>query len=494
MKKYCNFVLAVLLFMGMCQGAAFAENGGSESQPQLISTIEQLDQIRYQPNGNYQLENDILIYAGSYEAGKWVPNRRWDPIGWEQQPFTGTFDGNGHRILFSIGEDQGYGYVGLFGVAKNACIKNVTVAADIKVNSRYAGAVAAYAEDSSFENCVATGSINIRYITKKDKETSYAGGICGYAKNCTFLSCGSKCPVTINGLADEGFYYCYVCDQYHLLPVCGGGLIGATEQGTVSRCYAIQEVSVSSKRYRSGAGYSCHTGGLIGINGSTVEECYATGPIFAEADYGGDSQIYAGGLIGENKGNVCNSYTSGSIMAKYGLGVSYVHGQGMNSHTSAMPSYVFSQTGLMVGRNVGKLENCYAAGTGISTFRDEQSEDGGSQTFRAGFVFAQCNEENGKPYLKQENYQNCYSIREYVDSEINADPHNRRYPTSSRDLKTTYSHFCTPQDLEQIIPMKTIAQLQDKSTYEAWDFQSVWDISAERNDGLPYLRNNNLYQ
>lgn len=130
----------------------------------------------------------------------------------------------------------------------------------------------------------------------------------------------------------------------------------------------------------------------------------------------------------------------------------------------------------------------------ISAFRDVQSEDGGSQTFRAGFVFARYYGEDDGPYLKQEDYQNCYSIREYVDSEINTDPHNRRYPTSSRGLRTNYNHFCTPQDLEKIIPMKTIAQLQDKSTYEAWDFQSVWDISAERNDGLPYLRNNNLYQ
>lgn len=435
MKKYGKFVLVILLFMGMCQGIAFAENGGTESQPQLISTIEQLDQIRYQPDGNYRLENDISIYTESYENGQWVPNRRWDPIGWEQQPFTGTFDGNGHRISFSIEEDQGYGYVGLFGVVKNACIKNVTVAADIEANSRYAGSVAAYAEDSSFENCVATGSIDIRYITKEARKISYAGGICGYAKNSSFLSCGSKCPVTINGLADERFGRDYYWGDLPPLPVCGGGLIGATEQGTVSRCYAIQEVSVSSKRYRSGAGYSCHAGGLIGINGSAVEECYATAPVFAEADYSGDSQISAGGLIGENEGNVRNSYTSGSIIAKYGLKGSYVHGQGMSSNLSSMPNYVFSWTGLMIGDNRGKLENCYASGTGISAFRDVQSEDGGSQTFRAGFVFARYYGEDDGPYLKQEDYQNCYSIREYVDSEINTDPHNRRYPTSSRGLR-----------------------------------------------------------
>lgn len=134
-------------------------------------------------------------------------------------------------------------------------------------------------------------------------------------------------------------------------------------------------------------------------------ECYATAPVFAEADYSGDSQISAGGLIGENEGNVRNSYTSGSIIAKYGLKGSYVHGQGMSSNLSSMPNYVFSWTGLMIGDNRGKLENCYASGTGISAFRDVQSEDGGSQTFRAGFVFARYYGEDDGPYLKQEDYK-----------------------------------------------------------------------------------------
>ncbi len=63
---------------------------------------------------------NILLNADIDLAGK-----VWTPIGTLDHPFTGTFDGNGHTIsnMLVVGNT----YNGLFGVVKNATIKNVLI-------------------------------------------------------------------------------------------------------------------------------------------------------------------------------------------------------------------------------------------------------------------------------------------------------------------------------------------------------------------------------
>lgn len=86
----------------------------------LIENGEQLRLIgsgTYPLSGNYMLNADITL---SKEI-------EWVPIGTIDQPFTGSFTGNGFEIIDLTITDPAVKYIGMFGYAENAKIYNVTL-------------------------------------------------------------------------------------------------------------------------------------------------------------------------------------------------------------------------------------------------------------------------------------------------------------------------------------------------------------------------------
>ena len=122
----------------------------------LIYTEEELEQYlldeesqEYNLNGRYQLEEDL-------ELG-WL----WKSIGTNVEPFTGSFDGNGH-VISGLTRP-------LFGVMKKARVENLFLSETMITNpctyydgEHYVdgyGALAAYAVDSEIANCGMGGEI-----------------------------------------------------------------------------------------------------------------------------------------------------------------------------------------------------------------------------------------------------------------------------------------------------------------------------------------------
>lgn len=90
-------IAALLLFSvvapfgnaGTVSAAGFSGEGdGTESDPYVIMTPTQLDEVRNDLHAYYVLGADIDL--SGYAS--------WDPIGAFKEPFTGTFDGDGHTI------------------------------------------------------------------------------------------------------------------------------------------------------------------------------------------------------------------------------------------------------------------------------------------------------------------------------------------------------------------------------------------------------------
>ena len=137
-----------------------------------------------------KLNTDIDLYVED-DNGEPVS---FDPIGSYRfdQAFKGTFDGQGHTI-YNLYQNtwalnNGYYYhdcgLGLFGAVEDATIKNLTIdGANISGESALCGAVAAVAQNTTFEN------ITIMNTNVADYQY-YAGGIVGWAsgeiniKNC----------------------------------------------------------------------------------------------------------------------------------------------------------------------------------------------------------------------------------------------------------------------------------------------------------------------
>ena len=85
----------------------------------LVSTEEQLRAIgtgRYGMDQNYMQQADIQLST-----------KEWIPIGTWEKPFTGTFNGNGFEIIGLTMTDPEAKIIGLFGVAKEAHIYNITL-------------------------------------------------------------------------------------------------------------------------------------------------------------------------------------------------------------------------------------------------------------------------------------------------------------------------------------------------------------------------------
>ncbi len=105
---------------------------------------------KYGMNLNYMQQADI-----SLSAGDWVPIGTWDV------PFTGTYNGNGFEITGLTMTDPDAKIIGLFGVAKNAHIYNITLrdydiaSAGKNTANKSVGAILAIGQGShSYDNFV----------------------------------------------------------------------------------------------------------------------------------------------------------------------------------------------------------------------------------------------------------------------------------------------------------------------------------------------------
>ena len=103
----------------------FCGGSGTIADPYLICTAEQLDSVRVFLDAHYKLANDINLttflsvgYPG-YNDGK-----GWEPIGDAEDRFTGSLNGDGHRII-GLWINRTGDYIGLFGFIDGAVIRNV---------------------------------------------------------------------------------------------------------------------------------------------------------------------------------------------------------------------------------------------------------------------------------------------------------------------------------------------------------------------------------
>ena len=181
-------------------------------------------------SANAVLVNDITVNSIA-NMGNYL---EWTPIGSRDNMYSGTFDGQGHKITGLYFDDASAEYVGLFG-SSSGTIKNVGVVGSY-FNGKYriggvcggnygiiencyntstvngvgnVGGIAGYNREKKIENCYNTGTISA---------SSYsAGGIVGYNCLATVNNCFSSGAVTA--------------------PDRAGGVCGYNDRSTISNCY-----------------------------------------------------------------------------------------------------------------------------------------------------------------------------------------------------------------------------------------------------------------
>ena len=247
-----------------------------------VSTVEGLAWLAVKVNGLHNQEPDN--FAGktvTLTADVNLEGYRWNPIGGyinkDWLPFSGTFDGQNHRIS-NIYVNDGFSNKGLLGLVKNGSIKNI--------------------------NMVGGSVASIFTQTGQDGQSSASsaiGGLVGYAEYCKEISnCHSS--VSVYGNANLGS----LCGEINSN--------GSEVETVVSNCSASGEVTGKEG-----------SGGLIGrVYGQVVvRNSFATGDIRIAP--GGTSPWYRGGLIGNFMfASAYNCFSTGTVHTETGACNSYV--------------------------------------------------------------------------------------------------------------------------------------------------------------------------
>lgn len=219
-----------------------AANGGYVE----VYTADDLYRIRDNLAGNYTLMDDI-------DLSSW---ENWEPIGQEDAPFQGTFDGNGHIIRnmkidstkTATEETHSY-YYGLFGYISGGTISSVGIV-NASINVSYNSGTL----DSSF--CEVGGLAG--YITKSTISKSFfIGSITVSATGNTYVRVAG---ITAETVGDSSIVDCFsnahIKAEAEKMNLFAAGIAAYLDHGSVVRCYVTGTISAKDP-----GGY-CYFGGI----------------------------------------------------------------------------------------------------------------------------------------------------------------------------------------------------------------------------------------
>lgn len=318
-----------------------------KASPYIIEDDKQLATFaKIVSDGENDFANAIVTLANHIHLSNIYSKsgRGWRPIGTDQYPFNGTFDGKGYEILnyFSLHKDEDN--LGLFGcIGENAVVTNlhIDVGGDIWGNTNVG--ILAGISYGTVTKCSVNS--NFGFLTQNTGGaligTQYKGRIANCAAYANVRGEGEN--VTLGGLVGDAY-------------------------GTIFQCHASGNISGETPKQISGSNGLCTIGGLVGAQaGSKIEQCYATGKVTGEG-----KTVFAGGLVGSQADLIIDCYSRGDV-----------HADGVN----------FRIGGLVGNYHSGPLTNCYSAGkvtiegntvpaySGIAGFLGYHDVDAGAITY-----------------------------------------------------------------------------------------------------------------
>ena len=279
------------------RGIALLAMGGADTPFQIAGAAQLAELAQYVNAGDatfvsahYVLTDDVNLSAYG----------NWTPIGTEDQPFMGVFDGQNHVVTGLKIDRAGEGYQGLFGYVsgldnehkaqiKNVAVRDVQIRAWTEVGAvvgRYGQFTQGFVEP--LENCAMIGGTI--QGTSSMGQSSFVGGIVGRA-------CGEiqRCYATGNIIgADNAIEY--------------GGIVGESFK-TVNACYSTGSLSALGS-------YADDFGGIVGTARGAVTNCYTTGDITGSLNNAGT----LGSIVGCALDRVTNCYATGSVKGWRAIG------------------------------------------------------------------------------------------------------------------------------------------------------------------------------
>lgn len=328
-KILWRMILITAIAVLLCGSAIAMEGTGTEADPYVITTAEDLAAVHNDLDGHYVLGNDIDLSGYDHT-----------PIGNEAEgAFTGSFDGEGFT-LSNLTVKEATKYVGLFGYLEGT-VKNVILDAVEIEGARYVGGVVGYATaDTTITDCsVLSGS-----VTCSDPLiNTYTGGVVGYCGSSLDGQFTNKASIVVE-VSVSGAY------TGGIVGFCVGDLngvfindadisvnYGKSVGGIVGECRnATFNNSTNSGTivFTRASAYNANVGGLIGLcTDAKLTGCANEKPVmFSHINYyyTGTSYRNVGGIIGGcEKGELINCRNDGYISAEDSANYSKCRSGGM---------------------------------------------------------------------------------------------------------------------------------------------------------------------
>ena len=236
------------------------------------------------------LTADITVNKGVLKANGTLADdtsgfTSWTPIGNSSNPYTGSFDGQGHTVSGLYFNDSNTSFVGLFGnLGSSGEIKNVGV-----IDSYFNGYLSVGGVCGKN-----TGIITSCYNTGTVSGNESVGGVCGWNVGGTITGCYNT--GTVSGSNNNVGGVCAYNTEYDAI---GGTITGCYNTGEVSGKDSVGGVCgyednrctiIGSYNTGTVSGTGNYVGGVCGFNfvGCIITGCYTNN----------------GGVYGENNGTV----------------------------------------------------------------------------------------------------------------------------------------------------------------------------------------------
>ncbi|OQX97143.1 MAG: hypothetical protein B6I24_09795 [Bacteroidetes bacterium 4572_128] len=437
---------------------------GTEASPYEIANLNNLYWLSQNNDNAWDKHYIQTADIDATDTENWDNGAGFTLIGLSSSnSFSGTYNGDDHIISNLFIYRPELNYVGLFGYiySHEVAIKNIALT-DVNITGKdHVGGLVGR-NDGEISNSYSAGN-----ITGKD----HVGGLIG-TNNGDIINSYSTASVGdgdnnssyVGGLVGSNYTYGEISNSYSIGNVIGesrvGGLSG-NNHGKISNSYSTGNVNANGESIA----------GLVGKNSYSgeISNSYSTGNVTSTGNY-------IGGLVGRNPGAINNSYSTGSV-----TGYSFVGGLVGNNEDYGTISNTYS-TG-----NVTNTGNYIGGLVGVN-----QDEGKISNTYSTGNV-------TGKNFvggLVGENKEETEIINSYSTGNVTAtgygydigglvgklDGVDAVITNSYWDIETSGQENSNGGGIG-----KTTAEMKNMSTYVDWDFEEVWNINAEINNGYPNL-------
>lgn len=388
-----------------------------------IRTLEELVSFRDKVNNGatyegktIKLMNDININENKYTVnadGSVTFNsdaQQWEPIGTEEKPFKGTFEGNNNSIKGIYINDTTKNTQGFIGQNTGGTVKNLTVEEGYIVAGYRIGGITARTTSGTIENVINKINIESKGM-HQETSTSIAGGISGAATDVVIKNSANYGKIIGEGM-EVGGIVGYIgngditncANLSSLVEITGASQEGSSCVGGIAGY--IQDSNISNSRNIANImGYKAYVGGIAGcvIDSGDITNCENSGSLVKNTGARTNGFSHVGGIVGYTKGNINKCINHADVVgANAAVGGIAGYSEGNNITNCANLSSLIQTTGAnstgysFVGGIVGYNKADISISYNISNIEGAKSSVGGIAGQSSGIITSCYNKGNVK--------------------------------------------------------------------------------------------------